>query len=66
MERGNKKVLKEFSLPLGPVPLGKEQMSAASKCMAKAEGNHKVQTQLVPKERTRYRPKHDMQNAQRV
>lgn len=45
MERGNKKVLKELSLPLGPVPLGKEHMSVESNCMAKAEGNHQ---QLVP------------------
>lgn len=38
MERGNKKVLKELSLPLGPVPLGKEQRRVESKCTAKAEG----------------------------
>lgn len=48
MERGNKKVLKELSLPLAPVPLGKEQMSIESKCMAKAEGDHKDHKQLVP------------------
>lgn len=41
MERGNKKVLKEPSLPLGPVTLEvlpKEQTSIESKYLSKATG----------------------------
>lgn len=51
MERGNKKVLKEHSFPLGPVTLGemlpKEQMSLESKYLAKATGEHRDHKQPV-------------------
>lgn len=51
MERGNKKVLKEHSLPLGPVTLGevlpKEQTSVESKYLAKATGEHRDHKQSV-------------------
>lgn len=46
MERGNKKVLKELSLPLRSSPIGKR--TDESKYTAKTEGDHKDHKQLVP------------------
>jgi len=70
MERGNKKVLKEHSLPLGPVILRellpKEQTCIEPKYLAKTTVEHGDHKQSVSQERRCSRPKQNTQKAKTV